>query len=129
MLKFLPFFARLQIVSKGESIGYGCVPPLTADMTVATLPIGWADGYPASMAHAGEVLISGRRCHVVSVSANSTIVDVTGLSGVDIGDQVVLLGRQRDERITAAEMARVTGQSVYGMLAAIPRQVPRLWNS
>ena len=119
--------AYSKVVSKGESIGYGRNPPLTSDMGIATLAIGWADGYPALMSHSGQVLIRGRRCPVISVTANSTIVDVTGLPEVAIGDPAVLLGRQSDEEITAAEMARASGQSVYHLLAAIPRQAPRLW--
>lgn len=119
--------AYSKVVSRGESIGYGRNPSLMSDMSIATLAIGWADGYPASMSHSGQVLIRGRRCPVISVTANSTIVDATGLPEVAIGDPAVLLGRQSDEEITAAEMARASGQSVYHLLAAIPRQAPRLW--
>jgi len=121
--------AYCKVVGKGKSIGYGRNPALASDTAVATLAVGWADGYLTSMSHAGHVLIRGRRCPVISVTANSTLVDATGLPDVAIGDPVVLLGKQADQEITAAEMARVSGQSVYHLLAAIPRQVPRLWNS
>jgi alanine racemase len=121
--------AYCKVMSKGESVGYGRRPALTSDTAVATLAVGWADGYPSSMSRAGHVLIRGRRCPVISVTANSTLVDATGLPDVAIDDPVVLLGRQTDQEITAAEMARVSGQTVYHLLAAIPRQAPRLWNS
>jgi alanine racemase len=119
--------AYRKVVSRGESIGYGRSPSLMSDRVIATLAVGWADGYPASMSHSGRVLIRGRHYPVVSVTANSTIVDATGLPEVAIGDPAVLLGRQSDEEITAEEMARASGQSVYHLLAAIPRQAPRLW--
>ena len=118
--------AYCKVVSKGESIGYGRNPALTSDTAVATLAVGWADGYPSSMSQAGHVLIRGCRCPVISVTANSTLVDVSSLPDVAIGDQVVLLGKQADQEITAMEIARVSGQSVYHVLAAVPRHVPRL---
>jgi alanine racemase len=65
---------------------------------------------------------------VVAVSAHSTMVDVTDSPAIAIGDEVVLLGKQGDAEITAVEMARATGESVYHLLATIPREVIRIWN-
>lgn len=114
----------VKVVPRGEQVGYGMQPPLERDTRVATLTIGWADGYAWGMAKTGEVLIRRRRCPVLSVSANSTMVDATNVSGAAIGDEVVLLGRQGNEEIPAAEIARVVN-GVYRMLIAIPRSVPR----
>ncbi len=117
----------VKIVSRGEQIGYGVRPALTNDAQIATLTIGWATGYPPAMSARGHVLIQGRRCPVIAVSANSTMVDVTGLSDVAIGEPVVLLGKQGGEEISAVELARVTGESVYRLLSAVPRDAPRTW--
>jgi alanine racemase len=112
----------------GEQAGYGSRPALDRTMQVATLALGWADGYPAAMAHGGAVLLAGRRCPVLAVSANSTIVDITDAQEVLTNDEVALLGRQGSQEITAWEMARITHDSVYRLLTAIPLHVPRLWS-
>jgi alanine racemase len=111
----------------GEQIGYGRRPGLDRAMQTATLAVGWADGYPPAMTSGGLVLVHDCHCPVLAVSANSTIVDVTGASGVDTNDEVVLLGRQGEDEITAREMAHLTGVGVYRLLTAIPTHVPRIW--
>ncbi len=111
-------------VPQGEQVGYGLRPPLAHDTVVATVTTGWADGYPPSMT--GDVLFGGRRCPVLAVSANSTLVDVSAAPAVSLGDEVVLLGRQGDAAVTAYEVAQAAG-SVYRLLTAIPREVPRVW--
>jgi alanine racemase len=117
----------LKIVGPGEQIGYGNRPALTRDMRVATLTIGWAAGYPATMDHGGHVLIQGQRCPVIAVSAHSTMADVTALDQVAVGDQVVLLGKLANAEITAAQLVRVSEGSVYRLLSCVPREVPRIW--
>lgn len=117
----------VKYVSKSEQIGYGNRPALARDTRVATLATGWASGYPPAMGRAGHVLLHGRRCPVIAVSAHSTMVDVSALAQVAIGDQVVLMGKQADAEITAAEIAQVSGESVYRLLSAVPREVPRIW--
>ena len=72
----------VKLVPQGEQIGYGRQAPLARDTAVATLTAGWADGYPPGMSDGGHVLIHGQRCPVLAVSANSTMVDVTGRAPV-----------------------------------------------
>jgi alanine racemase len=95
-------------------------------MPVATLALGWADGYPQTLQGNGHALLRGRRCPVLAISANSTMVDLTGVDGVAIGDAAVLLGADGGERIATEEIAAVIG-SFYRVLAGIPRGVPRVW--
>jgi alanine racemase len=111
----------------GEQVGYGRRAPLTHDTPIATLMVGWAEGYPPAMSNGGHVLVRGVRCPVIAVSANSTMVDVSALPLVAIGDEVVLLGRQGGEEITPAEIASAAG-GVYRLLAPIPHHVPRVWS-
>ena len=73
------------------------------------------------------MLIQGRRCPVMAVSANSTLVDLSGAPEIAMNDEAVLLGKQGDAEITAAEMTHLTGGSVYRLLAAVPHDVPRVW--
>lgn len=79
------------------------------------------------MGNGGHVLYRGRRCPVLAVSANSTMVDMTGSPEIAIGDEMVLLGKQGSEEITAAEMTQAAG-NVYRLLAAVPPRVPRIWS-
>lgn len=120
--------AYVKVVPRGERIGYGPRPALERETPVATLSVGWADGYPQTLQGSGQVLLHGRRCPTVAISANSTMVDLTGVAGVVIGDEAVLLGRQGDETITTADIAGTIG-SFYRVLATIPRAVPRQWSA
>jgi alanine racemase len=117
----------IKTVASGEQIGYGYRPALADATRVATLTVGWATGYAAGMSQGGAVLIQGQHCPVMAVSANSTLVDVSGAPQITTDSEAVLLGKQGDAEITAAEMAHVTGSSVYRLLAAVPLAVPRVW--
>jgi alanine racemase len=116
--------AYVKTVPAGEQVGYGPRPPLASPLRVATLSVGWADGYAQTLAGAGHVLIGGRPCSILAISANSTMVDVSA-AAAELGDEAVLLGRQGAEAITTADIAAVIG-SFYRVLAGIPPAVPRL---
>lgn len=112
-------------VAAGDRVGYGIRAPLGGPAVIATLAVGWADGYPQPAQGAAQVLVHGRRCPVLAISANSTMVDVGDAGDVAIDDEAVLIGRQGDEEIPAADLARVTG-SFYRLLATVPHTVPRV---
>jgi alanine racemase len=115
--------AYVKTVPAGEQVGYGPRPPLPSPLRIATLSVGWADGYAQTLAGVGHVLIGGRRCPILAISANSTMVDVSGTTA-ELGDEAVLLGRQGTEAITTGDIAAVIG-SFYRVLATIPPAVPR----
>ena len=117
--------ADVKTISAGNQVGYGEQPALEHDTRVATLMTGWADGYHGTHRSDSCVLVAGRRCAVLSLSANTTLVDVTHADSVVAGDEAVLLGRQGDVEISVEELAR-TGNGVYRMLAGIPARVPRI---
>ncbi|MGC8782194.1 MAG: alanine racemase C-terminal domain-containing protein, partial [Anaerolineae bacterium] len=119
--------ADVRTAAAGEQVGYALRPALAAATRVATLAVGWADGYPTAMSRGGAVLLDGRRCPVLAVSANCTMVDVSRLADVAIGDQATLLGGQGAEEITAGEFARMAGTGVYQVLASVPAHTPRYW--
>ncbi|MEP7198274.1 MAG: alanine racemase [Chloroflexota bacterium] len=116
----------VKVVAAGEQVGYGVRSTLTRDTPIATLTIGWADGYPPRASESGHVLARGRCCPVLAVSANSTLVDVSDVPDVAIGEEVTLLGAQGNTTITPYELAQATG-SVYRLLTGIPREMPRVW--
>ena len=97
---------QLKEVPAGSPIGYGCTYTTTRPSLIATLPVGYDDGYDRLLSNKGEVLVRNRRAPVVGrISMCLTTVDVTDIPGVQQDDEVVLLGRQGDEEITADDIA------------------------
>ena len=109
-----------------ERTSYGQLYRLDRDSTVVTVPIGYADGVPRSLAAGGgEVLIGGRRRPIAgTVTMDQIIVDV-GDDAIRVGDEVVLIGAQGDEEITASEWAERTGTLAYEILSRLGTRIPR----
>src|SRR5690606_22103592 len=95
--------ARVHTVAAGEGVSYGHTWRAPRDAIVGLVPVGYADGWRRSLGNRGAVLVDGRRCPIVGrVCMDQLLVDLTDLpSPPKEGDEVVLLGRQGDERITA----------------------------
>lgn len=112
----------------GASIGYGRTFITRRPTRIAVLPVGYADGYPFALANKSDVLIRGRRCPVRGrISMDQTVVDVTELSGVSLGDTATLIGTDGDETITATELATRAATIPYEILAGIGERVERLY--
>ena len=113
-------------LAAGERTSYGQQYLLERGSTVVTIPIGYADGMPRSLAAGGgEVLIGGRRRRIAgTVTMDQIIVDV-GDDAVEVGDEVVLIGAQGDAEITAAEWGERTGTLAYEILSRIGTRIPR----
>lgn len=120
--------AFVKRVPRGEQVGYGVRAPVERETPVATLAVGWADGYAQTLAGVGQVLVRGRRVPILAMSANSTMIDLSTVGEVPIGEEAVLLGRQGDEEIRTGEIAQVIG-SYYRVLAGIPASVERRWTA
>jgi len=115
-------------VSSGEAIGYGCTFTAPCEMRVATVAVGYGDGYHRACSHGGMMLIRGRRASILGrVCMDQTMVDVTDIPDVAVGDEVVLLGRQGVEEIDAEELARWADTISYEVLLSIAPRVPRLY--
>lgn len=115
-------------VSAGEGVSYGLRHRFERDSTVATVPIGYADGVPRRFGlNGGEVLIGGRRRSVVGVVTMDQLMVDCGDDVVGVGDEVVLLGRQGDEVITAQEWADVLDTIAYEVVCGIGPRVPRFY--
>jgi len=118
----------LKSVPPGTRISYGGTFTTKRDSLIATLPIGYADGYNLHLSNQGDVLIRGKRAPVVGrVCMDFTIVDVTDIPKVSVGDKVVLIGRQGKERITAEEIAEKINSISYEVLCSIGKRVPRIY--
>jgi alanine racemase len=119
--------SALRRLSAGERPSYGRRRALEREATVATVPLGYADGYPRRLFDGGaEVLIGGRRYPLAgNVTMDQLVIDV-GQDDVAIGDEVVVLGRQGDEAITADEWAERDGTISWEILTRIGPRLPRV---
>ena len=114
-------------VPRGMSISYGRTFSTSRQSLIATLPVGYADGYSRRLSGKAHVLIRGRRCSVVGrVTMDMIMVDVTGIPGAAIGDEAVLIGTQSGETITAEELAARAGTINYEITCSISSRVPRI---
>ena len=118
---------QLKKVPVGSSISYGETFIAKRESDIATLPIGYADGYPRLLSNRGEVLVGGQRASVAGrVCMELTMVDVTDIRNVKQGDEVVLLGRQGDAEISADQIAAWANTISYEILTSISARVPRI---
>lgn len=118
----------LKLVPPGTRIGYGGTFTTKRESLIATLPIGYADGYSRHLSNRGEVLIRGRRAPVVGkVCMDFIMVDVTDIPNVSFGEEVILMGRQGREQITAEEIAEKINSISYEVLCLIGKRVPRVY--
>ncbi|HEY8347471.1 MAG TPA: alanine racemase [Symbiobacteriaceae bacterium] len=110
----------------GSPISYGCTYLTRGREKIATLPVGYADGYSRLLSNKGEVLIHGRRCPVVGrVCMDQMMVRVPADLSVQPGDEVILIGEQEGERVTATDLARLIGTINYEVVCGISKRVPR----
>jgi alanine racemase len=109
----------------GEAVSYGHRYRLERDANIATVPVGYADGYPRLLSSRADVLIRGQRCRVAgSVTMDQLIVDCRELT-VEAGDDVVLLGRQGRQAVSAEELAGLAETIGYEIISGIGDRVPR----
>lgn len=117
----------LKNVGKGETLGYGCTFETRRDSMIATIPIGYDDGYRRALSNRGRVIVRGAFAPVVGrVSMDLTLVDVTDVEGVALNDQVTLIGRAGDLSITAEEIAAAIGTISYEVTCGVSARVPRI---
>ena len=120
--------AYIKNVPAGTSISYGRTHITDRETTVATIPVGYADGYTRLLSNKSEVIIHGRRVPVIgTICMDQFMVDVTSISGVVIGDEVTLIGRQGEEQITADELAGLVGTINYEIVCMISDRIPRIY--
>lgn len=115
-------------VPAGTPISYGRTFTTRRESLIATVPIGYADGYSRALSNKGEALVRGRRVPVAGrICMDMLMLDVTDVPEVREGDEVVLIGGQGDDRITAADIAAVAGTIPYEVLCGIGSRVPRVY--
>lgn len=128
VMSFKTRIVLLKEFPRGYSIGYGRTFTTGRPTQIATIPVGYGDGYGWILSNLGEVLVGGRRAPIVGrVSMDMCTVDVSGIAGCRVGDEVVLMGRQGDECISADEVARKAGTISYEIICALGKRAPRVF--
>jgi len=119
--------AHLKMLSAGTSVSYGCTEKLSSDSKVAVLPIGYWDGYDRGLSSIGNALVGGKRCRVIGrVCMNMIVIDVDHVKDVKLEDEVVLLGKQGSEEITADEIAFKLDTINYEITTRINQNIKRI---
>jgi len=118
----------LKDVPGGTPLGYGAAFHTRRRSRIATVPVGYADGLSRALSNRGWAIVRGRCARIVgNISMDLTLLDVTDVPGVDIGDEIVLLGQADDCSITALEIAQLVGTVPYEILCSIGKRVPRIY--
>jgi len=126
ILSFKTKVIAVKEVPEGIPLGYGGRYVTSRHSRIATLPAGYADGMMRRLSGGGKVLIRGQFAPIVaSISMDLTLVDVTDIADLCVGDEVVVIGRQGDAAQTAIDLAEATGTLPYEILCGIGKRVPR----
>lgn len=130
LLRWRTEVVRVKTLPKGSPVGYSLTWTAPRESRIATIAVGYADGYDRGLSSRGTVLVRGMRAPVVGrVSMDLVTIDVTDIPDVEVGDEVVLLGRQEDEEVSAEEIAELLGTISYEVLCAVGARVPRLYRT
>ena len=127
-LSLVSHVGRVRTLPAGSSISYGRTYTTTRPTPVALVPIGYGDGYHRLLSNRGAVLIRGQRAPIVGrVCMDNIVVDVTGIQGVQEGDEVVLIGPQGEDYISAEEVAAWAETINYEVTTSLLPRLPRIY--
>lgn len=119
---------QVKEVLAGFKVSYGSTYETTKRTSIATVPIGYADGYSRLLSSRGFMLVHGQRAPIIGrVCMDMTLIDVGHIPNVNIEDEVVVLGKQGNEEVTADEIARIASTINYEIVSAITARVPRIY--
>lgn len=118
----------LKSMPKGSFVGYDNTYKCDSEKRIATIPVGYGDGYYRRLSNQAEVLINGQRCKIVgNISMDMMTIDVSHLKNVKVGDEVVLIGHSQNAKIPVSELAHILGTNSYSIICNISSRVPRVY--
>lgn len=119
---------QLKWIEDGDAVSYGATYRAQGKQRIATLPVGYADGYTRLLSNKGYVLIKGERAPIVGrVCMDQMMVNVTAISHLNVGEEVVLIGKQGQDEISAGEWAGWFGTIHYEAVCKVGMRVPRVY--
>lgn len=128
VLQWKSYLSFVKTLGKGESIGYGRAFVTKQKTAVGTVPIGYADGFSRSLGNCGKVLVKGQIAPIIGrICMDQFMVDLSGVEAPEMGDEVVLIGNQGGEAISAEEVAALRNTINYEVLCNISRRVKRIY--
>ncbi len=120
--------AFVKEIEEGTPISYGGTFVANRPMRVATIPVGYADGYPRNLSNVGFVLIRGKKAPIVGrVCMDQFMVDVTHIEGVSFGDKVTMIGTDGNETITVEDLSELSGRFNYEFICDLGKRIPRVF--
>ncbi|HLD40648.1 MAG TPA: alanine racemase [Candidatus Omnitrophota bacterium] len=120
--------AYVKAVDKGKGVSYGHTFVTALKTRIATLPVGYGDGYPRSLSNKAFCLIGGKRVRIVGrICMDQMMADVTNIRDVKTGQEAVLIGRQKAEAISAEELAKLAGTIPYEIVCNLGQRIPRVY--
>jgi alanine racemase len=126
-LRWVTHIAQIKVLPPNHPIGYGLTFITKKTTRIAVIPQGYSDGLPRSLSNAGEVLIRGKRAKILGrVAMNMVVVDVSNIKDAMPEDEVVLLGKQGKNEITAEQIAKQSGTINYEVTTHISALLPRI---
>ncbi|MDD6012582.1 MAG: alanine racemase [Oscillospiraceae bacterium] len=127
-LSWISSVSHLKKLEKGREISYGGTYVTDSERMIATVPVGYADGYPRCLSNIGEVLICGKRAPIVGrVCMDQFMIDVTDIPGVAVGSKVTLVGFDGEEHLSMEEVADKAHSFNYELSCRLARRVPRIY--
>lgn len=127
----LSLYSRLvyvKTIRKGQSVSYGGTFTAEREMRIATVPLGYGDGYPRSLSNKGYVLLHGKRAPILGrVCMDQFMIDVTEIPEASEGDRVVLLGFDGTEQLSAEKLGEMSGRFNYELVCDLGRRIPRVY--
>jgi alanine racemase len=118
----------LKWVPEGETVGYGCTFEASRKTLVATIPIGYDDGYPRGLSNRSHAIIRGVFATVIGrISMDLTLIDVTNVPDVKLNDEVILMGESAGQSVSAEYLAKTAGTLSYEVTCGIGSRVPRVF--
>ena len=129
-LSLISHITYVKDVEPGTSISYGGTFVASEKMKVATIPVGYGDGYPRSLSNKGYVLIRGKKARILGrVCMDQFMVDVTGIPDAQFMDPVVLVGRDGEESVSVDDLAALSGRFNYEFVCCLGKRIPRVYVS
>lgn len=120
--------SHIKTIEKGDTVSYGRTYAADRSRVVATIPCGYADGYPRLLSGRNEVIVRGRRAAGIGrICMDQMMADVTDIDGAAVGDEVTLIGENGGESITADDLAGLCGTIGYEIVCGISKRVPRIY--